>query len=142
MSEEPDYASLAPLVCVSVVALPVVWVLACLLSPFVLVWLAGRWVYLAIKERRGVLTLRETHRNRSTQWHGENMRDCCRMLGGKEEGDIEAYVRVQCLTARYYKRNWLHDKDDAWWAEVLSYAKRDALHALRGRLRVDPVRQP
>lgn len=123
--EGRDYTDLAPLVCLSVVALPLLWVASLLLTPFVLVWLAGRQVYIAVKDRNGALKMREEYRNRPAKWHGENMRDCCKMLGGTNN-DIEAYVRMQRLYAGYYRRNALHGRDDAWWAEVLTHAQRQA----------------
>ncbi len=127
----PDYVFIASLILAGTVVLPVLWALvlpilwalALILSPFLIVWLAGRWVYLAVKERHGVTKLREKHRNLSAKWHGENMRDCCKLLGGTED-DIAVYVRMQRIYAGYYKNNALNGKDDAWWAEALSYAKR------------------
>lgn len=123
--EDLDYERVAWAALLGTVALPVVWVLSLLAAPFLLVWLAWVVVRRAIIERNGVEQLRAEHAACPIEWHAENFRGCCGMLGAKEAADIEGYIRVKKLYARYSRQSPLHDRDDDWWEEVIVLACKE-----------------
>lgn len=120
--EDLDWEKVALALLLGTVALPVVWVLSLLAAPFLLVGLAVVWVRRAIIERNGVEQLRAKHAACPIEWHAENFRGCCGLLGTRDATDVEGYIRVKKLYARYSRKSPLHDRDDDWWEEVIVLA--------------------